>query len=126
MRGAAFGLLALSLLACADQEEAKRVAAALDRMRDTHGAARLEQLAALEAMTIDGEVARAARDHCVPVYRAVAEANEQLDAAHAGLKDGSVQDAAERVAGAGEKLKQAQAGIASCNEKIAALKASIR
>lgn len=119
-------LLALGIGACSHQEEAKRVAAALDRMRDTRGEMRLEQLDALETMTIEGDVARAARDTCVPVYRAVEEANRQLDAAQAGLKDGSLKGAAAELAGAGDKLKRTQEGIVGCNERIAALKAAIR
>jgi hypothetical protein len=123
------GVLALPLVGCgAEREEAQKVDAALDHMRDTRGDARLPLLTELEGMEIKGEVAKAARDTCVQSYRALADANTETAKATARIKaikaTGKHPTAAdlEALTTGTKLLRKATNGALACRETVVALK----
>jgi hypothetical protein len=129
----ALALVLFWLPACGhEREEAQKVAAMIDRMRDLPAAEREPLLGELEKMTIDGEMARAARDACAPVYRALMEANVALDETQARLdakKKAGGAPSSEDIAKLGEGMKKvtvASRGSTGCAEAVAKLKQTIR
>lgn len=110
----------------AERAEAERVAAAIDRMRDTPAAAREPLLDELEKLAISGNLARAARDSCALVYRLDMEGRLQLDAVDDELDGGTLADAKAKLEAAQQKLISATARYDDCKSRVRALKASIR
>ena len=125
MRAGIAACLVLALTGCpsAERQEAERVAAALDHMRDSAGGERERMLTELEGMTVEGEQARTARDQCVAAYRAKADVDRALAAAE------TTEDAVEQgrqLEAASAALKRAEQGYEGCKQAVRALKASIR
>jgi len=112
----------------ADKQEAKRVAAAIGRMRDARGPAREPLLAALEQMAIEGKEAKAARDACVVVYRALSDANRKLDAAKEQLRsrDETKGQGLDNMRQGLADVKKAQQGIEACVVAVQTLETAIR
>jgi hypothetical protein len=115
-------LLALALAACGRSEEKKegqRILALVDRMRDSDLAARGPLLDALDRERPATALAERVRGSCLAAYRALEDANLQIDAA------GKEMDAIKLKLG--EKLlDEAQAKLPACNEAVADLYQAIR
>ena len=120
-----FALLGATL-ACgpsAEQREARRVVAQIDRLRSATPEQREPLLDALERQGLAGAASKEARRRCAGAYRALLEASRLESRAREQLAYPSPPPSAlHDLASAEAKVKQATAEMPRCNEALAALR----
>lgn len=127
-RAAAPRLALLVLLGCsssadpAEVKSAAQTARAVEVLRLAPNPAKAAALASLAALGCTGAEVCAARDACTAAYRLHVEGLSLTEAAKLQMADGKGEAAAGLLGAAEQKLGQAQALVASCTDREAALR----
>lgn len=119
----ALGLTPTACKSSAERQEARRVVAAIDRMRQSPPEHREPLIVALEKQTVDTEIARQARDRCAEAYRALHDgaALESELRRRLALPTPPATAAAD-LARAEARIDHATRVMPRCNEALAALR----
>jgi hypothetical protein len=130
-RGRAALCAACLLWSCgpsAEKQEAQRVVALVERVRQAELEGRAPELETLEKEHPKGELAKRARDACFEAFSALHESQLRLrELKQAGKPEGDISaETIQRLIMAEQALKRAEDGMPGCDEAMRALNASLR